>query len=355
MDNENNQAQEQEEVTGIKISEFPAASTLSESDTVTGLQAGGNVRFTMSSILSWIAQRLSNAFVSASRTINGKSLSSDVTLTASDVGARPDTWTPSAADIGAQEEITASGILKGDGQGGITAATAGTDYGTYSKPSGGIPASDLASGVIPTVPSAYTSNPAMDGTASPGSSGAWAKGDHVHPTDSTKAAKADLTNIQATGTTNTTGAAIPAGAYFYLNGILYQAKTQIDVNATFTVNTNCEQVTAGGLNNLVSELYYPFNESIHLAKNYGTTAARLVNSVSLQMENTKFAPSSSFTVTSCSLTITNVNGTQVYQGSGTAAISAQGALIRATITLGSSPLVRGAFYGVSCDINGYFT
>ena len=73
-----------------------------------------------------------------------------------------------------------------------------------------------------------------------------------------KAAKADLTSIWVTGATNTTGAAIPAGAYFYLNGVLHQAKTQIAVNATFTVNTNCEQVTVGDVfyrGGLVSNLY----------------------------------------------------------------------------------------------------
>lgn len=48
--------------------------------------------------------------------------------TAADVGARPDNWTPTAADVGAQEVITASGILKGDGAGGVSAATPGTDY-----------------------------------------------------------------------------------------------------------------------------------------------------------------------------------------------------------------------------------
>lgn len=64
------------------------------------------------------------------------------------------------------------------------------------------------------------------------------------------ATRQDLTNIQATGTTNNTGAVISAGAYFYLNGILYQAKQQINPNATFTVNTNCEQVPEGGLNRL---------------------------------------------------------------------------------------------------------
>lgn len=33
------------------------------------------------------------------------------------------------SDLGAQSEITASGILKGDGNGGVTAAIEGTDYG----------------------------------------------------------------------------------------------------------------------------------------------------------------------------------------------------------------------------------
>lgn len=47
----------------------------------------------------------------------------------------------------------------------------------------------------PTIPSAYTSNPAMDGTASPGSSTAWAKGDHVHPSDTSKQDSITATGI----------------------------------------------------------------------------------------------------------------------------------------------------------------
>lgn len=39
--------------------------------------------------------------VPTSRTVNGHALSADVTLDAEDVGARPDTWTPSAEDVGA--------------------------------------------------------------------------------------------------------------------------------------------------------------------------------------------------------------------------------------------------------------
>ena len=36
------------------------------------------------------------------------------------------------------------------------------------------------------IPSASSANPAMDGTASPGSSTAWSRGDHVHPTDTSR-------------------------------------------------------------------------------------------------------------------------------------------------------------------------
>lgn len=56
-----------------------------------------------------------------------------------------------------------------------TVATSGSYNDLSNKPT------------IPTVPSAYTSNPAMDGTASAGSSTQWAKGDHVHPSDTSRA------------------------------------------------------------------------------------------------------------------------------------------------------------------------
>ena len=46
--------------------------------------------------------------------------------------------------VTSETATTLTGILKGNGS-TITTATAGTDYGTYSKPAGGIPTSDLAS------------------------------------------------------------------------------------------------------------------------------------------------------------------------------------------------------------------
>lgn len=100
----------------------------------------------------------------------------------------------------AATDTTYSSKSAASGGSDVSLVTTGEKYtwnskGTYSKPSGGIPASDLASGVIPTVPSAYTSNPAMDGTASAGSSGSWAKGDHVHPTDTSRQAKITASGI----------------------------------------------------------------------------------------------------------------------------------------------------------------
>ena len=69
--------------------------------------------------------------------------------------------------------------------------------GTWSVPS------------YPSVPSAYTSNPAMDGTASAGSSGNWARGDHVHPTDTSRAANTSSFTQATTRANIATGETIP--------------------------------------------------------------------------------------------------------------------------------------------------
>ena len=69
-----------------------------------------------------------------------------------------------------------------------------------------------------------------------------------------RALQSDLTNINATGSTNTTGSTITSGTYFYLDGVLVRAKTDIASGATFTLNTNYEAVTAGALNWINSDL-----------------------------------------------------------------------------------------------------
>lgn len=64
---------------------------------------------------------------------------------------------------------------------------------------------------IPSVPSATTTTPKMDGTAAVGSETTWAKGDHVHPTDTSRAASShthttsNITDFPSLATVATSG------------------------------------------------------------------------------------------------------------------------------------------------------
>lgn len=53
---------------------------------------------------------------------------------------------------------------------------------------------------------------------------------------SAKADKTNLSTISATGSTNNTGSTIKAGTYFYLDGVLKRAKTDISNGASFTTS-----------------------------------------------------------------------------------------------------------------------
>lgn len=91
------------------------------------------------------------------------------------------------------------------------------------------------------------------------------------------ARKADLTNLDLTGTTNTTGSAIASGTYFYLNGTLVRAKTAIASGATFTLNTNYEVVTVGGLNDLKSRFKSWKTRSVGAASTSGNVRTYAVD------------------------------------------------------------------------------
>lgn len=71
--------------------------------------------------------------------------------------------------------------------------------------------------------------------------------DGINQLIQTKAA-ADLTIQKATGTTNNSGSTILVGRFFYLNGTMCRALTDIAVGATFTVNTNYIIASKGALN-----------------------------------------------------------------------------------------------------------
>lgn len=131
----------------IPIGSFPDAEGINGADKVTGLQNGINKNFTFSSVMAWLVNAVRSAFVPIGRTVNNKSLSSDITLTASDVSA--------------QSTITASGILKGDGQGGVSAATPGTDYATPAQLAAKAP---FSAGIFPGTSSTAGGTQAKVGT-----------------------------------------------------------------------------------------------------------------------------------------------------------------------------------------------
>lgn len=132
----------------IRISQLPAASSPTGNDVLAGVQDGVTKRFSLSVILAWLRTILTPAGIGAvpeTRTVNGKALNQDITLTASNVSAVPAAEKGAVGGVatldgngkvpstqldlsGKQDLITASGILKGDGQGGVSAAVEGTDY-----------------------------------------------------------------------------------------------------------------------------------------------------------------------------------------------------------------------------------
>ena len=90
---------------GIKISEFPSSGVIHNSDVVTGLHAGENYNFTFSRIMAWFKDAVTDLFVPTTREINGQDLSSDIDLTAEDVGAaKPDIIASIETDTGHQAQ-----------------------------------------------------------------------------------------------------------------------------------------------------------------------------------------------------------------------------------------------------------
>ena len=172
--------------------------------------------------------------------------------------------------------------LQTDVSGKADAATTLAGYGitdAYTK--------TQIDGMIPSVPSAYTSNPKMDGTASPGSSTAWARGDHVHPHDSTKAdvsaipAKtSDLTNDSDFQTGTQVSNAIDAEAglmipYGYCTTAAATAAKTVTVSPTITsLETGLTVAVKFQYANTGSNPTLNVNSLGAVAiKRYGTTAA----------------------------------------------------------------------------------
>lgn len=102
-----------------------------------------------------------------------------------------------------------------------------------------------AIGAIPTPPSPSNAAPAMNGTAAPGSSALYSRGDHVHPTDTTRAAASALGGYLAlTGGTLTgplvlaadPAAALGAATKQYVDAKPVAMNDNRIINGSFAVN-----------------------------------------------------------------------------------------------------------------------
>ena len=287
---------------GVKISSLPsaAAEDIQGTDVLAGVSDDATKKFTFTNILTWIKARLSKSDVGLDNVANVLQYSASnppPTPTKSDIGL---------GNVDNVQQYSASNpppypVTSVNGQIGAVSIT------------------------IPTPASPSDASPAMDGTAAAGSSPDFARGDHVHPTDTSRQAtinvsgvlagdgnggvaavtvdsspdtshtsnlissaavagaltglESDLAAIHATGTTNTTGAAISSGTYFYLNGALVQAKENIGTGAPFTSGTNYAAVTAGGLNDLKAALSNVVTGSIPLTLDGGPYTTPLTSGI----------------------------------------------------------------------------
>lgn len=153
-------------------------------------------------------------------------------------------------DKNAQRKITVNGVLKGNGQGGISVASAeDVSYtGIDSRMSSTnvqdaldelvLEKADVSDLPFPSGPDDF---PLMDGTAAVGSMDEYARADHVHPSDTTKANQTQIAVVE-TGTTASVNHSV--GEYFCWNGLLHRATAAIFVGQSFTPGANCYQTTA---------------------------------------------------------------------------------------------------------------
>ena len=204
------------------------------------------------------------------QSVNGKT--GVVILTYSDVGALSSATvipTKTSQLLNDSGFLTSAPVASVNGKTGIVVLTP-SDIGAYQKPASGIPASDLASGVIPSVPSASSANPQNLGTASAGTSNDYSRADHIHnmPSASDVGAAPVVTEI----TNSTAGAvtqALDAGKIYHFTGAL--------TSLTITLNA------AGA--GIIPQYHFDFDS--------GSTAPTVTLPGTVTMEGGTFTPEAS--------------------------------------------------------------
>lgn len=157
---------------GVKISSLPSATAedIQGTDVLAGVSDDATKKFSFTTILTWIKARLSKSDVGLDNVANVLQYSASnppPTPTKSDIGL---------GNVDNVQQYSASNpppypVTTVNGQTGDVSIT------------------------IPSPVSPSSASPAMDGTADAGSSSDYARGDHVHPTDTTRQATITATGV----------------------------------------------------------------------------------------------------------------------------------------------------------------
>lgn len=137
-----------------------------------------------------------------------------------------------------------------------------------------------------------------------------------------KAERSDMSTIHATGSTNSTGAQINAGTFFYLNGIYVKALLNIGTGDTFVENTNYKKDTVNGAIADLHKNQIAVNTSIDISSYTSTSNPFEVPADGYAILNSVTTPSgsSSLTIygsdmsTSTNFVVSLISPTGNYQG-----------------------------------------
>ena len=164
----------------VTKSDVGLGSVVNTGDSATPV-SGGTTKFTTGGAYTELAKK-----VDKTTTVNGHALSSNVTVTASDVGAyvKPGT-----------------GIPKSDLASGVQASLGAADTALQGIKVNGTAVTPVSGVAGISVPVPASASPVVDGAASAGTSAEYARADHVHPTDTTREAVANKEQTLSTAST----------------------------------------------------------------------------------------------------------------------------------------------------------
>lgn len=190
--------------------------------------------------------------VDKTTTINGHALSDNVTITASDIGVASGAEVNQNAFSNVKVGQT---TVAADSKTDTLELVAGSNVTLTPDATNDKVTIAVTTGAIP---GATSTTPKMDGTAAVGTETTWAKGDHVHPSDTTKA---DKSATVSTVSYDTTGKKIQKT----ING------TTTDVVTADTILSDANGVTISGSQALTNKTYNGYTLGSACAKGVDTS------------------------------------------------------------------------------------